>query len=97
MMHPMPKGDWIVFPSIRMKGKKLIEHKDQKALSRALDKQGYVRFKNKKKALNWSKNLSEQIGKLRDIQKPPEDIITDLPPPSSLPQEQGFAPQPRMP
>jgi len=97
MMHPMPNGDWIVFPSIRMKGKNLIEHKDQKALSIALDKQDYVRFKNKKKALNWSKNLSEQIGKLRDIQKPPEDIITDLPPPSSLPQEQGFAPQPRMP
>ncbi len=97
MMHPMPNGDWIVFPSIRMKGKNLIEHKDQKALSIALDKQDYVRFKNKKKALNWSKNLSEQIGKLRDIQKPPEDIITDLPPPSSLPQEQGFASQPRMP
>ena len=96
MMHPMPNGDWIVYPSIRKKGKQLVDYGEteegqQKALSIALDKQDYVRFKTKEEALKWSDDLSEQIGKLRNLQHPPQSELVEPAPIAPPPEEQGFA------
>ena len=79
-----------VYPTIRMVGKELKRYDQDEALSIAMKKKDSVKFKTVQEADSWAQDLSDQVGKLRDLQQPPQSEL--VAPPIAPPQEeQGFA------
>ena len=63
------KGKEILFPTIRMKGKELVQLSEDEALAEALKKNDYISFDTPAQATEWSKNFSKTVGDLRGVQQ----------------------------
>ena len=63
------KGQEILFPTIRLKGKELVQLSEDEALSEALKKGDYISFKTPAEATKWSKNFSQTVNDLRGVQQ----------------------------
>ena len=55
-----------------------------------MKKKDSVKFKTVQEADSWAQDLSDQVGKLRDLQQPAQPSIVE-PPIAAPPEEQGFA------
>ena len=63
------EGKEILFPMIRMKGKKLVELTKDEAVAEALNKKDYISFNTPAEATEWSKNFSQTVNDLRGVQQ----------------------------
>ncbi len=63
------KGKEILFPTIRLKGKELVQLSEDEALAEALKKNDYIPFNTPAEATKWAKTFSQAVNDLRGVQQ----------------------------